>query len=64
MPVRPETLSAMRYICFSDAKKIFSFSIPESAQKQLNDLAEAYVASQLERGFASLDYWKSLSFRG
>ena len=64
MPVRTETLSAMRYICFSDAKKIFSFSIPESAQKQLNDLAEAYVASQLERGFASLDYWKSLSFRG
>ncbi|MBR5491412.1 MAG: DNA repair protein RecO [Oscillospiraceae bacterium] len=64
MPVCREAIAAMRYICFSEPKKIFSFSIPENAQKQLYDVAEAYVASQLERGFSSLDYWKSISYRG
>ena len=64
LPVSRETIQAMRYICFSEAKKIFSFSIPPEAERQLCDVAEAYVAAQLERGFASLDYWKSVEFKG
>ena len=42
-------------------QKIFSFSVPEQALRQLGDIAEAYVAAQLERGFSALDYWKSVS---
>ena len=64
MPISGETLDAMRYICFADAKKIFSFSIPDETEKQLADICEAYVASQLERSFSSLDYWKSVSYKG
>lgn len=64
VPVSKEALEAMRYICLAEPKKIFSFSIPEKAEKQLSDIAEAYVASQLERGFASLDYWKGVSYKG
>ena len=64
VPICREALDAMRYICFADPKKIFSFSIPDGAAKQLSDLAEAYVAAQLERGFSSLDYWKSVSYKG
>lgn len=64
LPIGEDALAAMRYICFAEPKKIFSFSIPPEAQKQLSDAAEAYVAAQLERGFASLDYWKSISFKG
>lgn len=60
MPLCADALEAMRYICFAEPKKIFSFSIPPEAEKQLCDIAEAYVASQLERGFASLDYWKAI----
>lgn len=61
LPVCREALDAMRYIAFAEPKKIFSFSIPTEALRQLGDVAEAYVAAQLERGFSSLDYWKSVS---
>jgi len=64
LPLKYEALEAMRYICLAEPKKIFSFSIPEDAQKQLAAATEAYVAVQLERCFASLDYWKSISYRG
>ncbi len=64
MPASNDTIEAMRYICLAEPKKIFSFSIPEIAEKQLCDIAEAYVASQLERGFSSLDYWKGISYKG
>ena len=60
LPLRRETLDAMRYIIFAEPKKIFSFSIPEEAEKQLCDVCEAYVLAQLERGFGALDYWKTL----
>lgn len=60
MPMCRETLDAMRYIVAAPAKKIFSFSLPEQAARQLCDIAEAYVAAQLERGFGALDYWKSV----
>lgn len=60
LPMCREALDAMRYIAFSEPKKIFAFSIPEEAEHQLCDIAEAYVAAQLERGFGSLDYWKSV----
>ncbi len=64
LPLSREALDAMRYICFAEPKKIFSFSIPDEAEKQLRDVAEAYVAAQLERGFSSLDYWKSVNYKG
>ena len=64
MPLSNDVIEAMRYICLAEPKKIFSFSIPESAEKQLCDITEAYVASQLERGFSSLDYWKGVSCKG
>lgn len=61
LPVCREALQAMRYIVMAEPKKIFAFEIPETALKQLSDIGEAYVASQLERGFGALDYWKSVS---
>ncbi|MBQ9732847.1 MAG: DNA repair protein RecO [Clostridia bacterium] len=64
LPLGRDALAAMRYICLAEPKKIFAFSIPAEAEKQLCDAAEAYVAAQLERGFASLDYWKSVNFKG
>ncbi len=60
MPLSASTLDAMRYIVSAPPKRIFSFHISESAEKQLGDICEAYTAVQLERGFGSLDYWKSI----
>ena len=60
MPITSTILEAMRYICLCDPKKLFSFRIGENALQQLSTLTEAYLTTQLERGFSSLDFYKSL----
>ena len=60
MPVTPSILEAMRYICLCDPKKLFSFRIGEDTLEQLSGLTEAYLTTQLERGFSALDFYKSL----
>ena len=62
MPVNEAVLEAMRYICLCDPKKLLSFQIgPENLEK-LGNLTEAYLTTQLERGFSTLDFYKSLMF--
>ena len=60
MPVTPAILEAMRYICLCDPKKLFSFQIGKETMDQLGALTEAYLTTQLERGFSTLDFYKSL----
>ncbi len=60
MPVTPGILDAMRYICSCDAKKLFSFELPQTSILQLSQITEAFFSIQLERGFSSLDFYKSL----
>ena len=60
MPVTPAVLEAMRYICLCDPKKLFSFQISPQTMELLGDLTEAYLTTQLERGFSTLDFYKSL----
>ena len=60
LPVTPAILEAMRYICLCDPKRLFSFRVGEGTLEQLGNLTEAYLATQLERGFSTLDFYKSL----
>lgn len=60
MPVTPGILEAMRYICLCEPKKLFSFRIGQENLQQLSSLTEAYLTTQLERGFSTLDFYKSL----
>lgn len=60
MPVTPPLLEAMRYICLCDPKRLFSFQIGDETLEQLAALTEAYLTTQLERGFSTLDFYKSL----
>lgn len=60
MPVTASVLEAMRYICLCDPKKLFSFQIGTDTLEQLGELSEAYLTTQLERGFSTLDFYKSL----
>jgi len=60
MPVTPSLLETMRYICFCDPKKLFSFQAGAETMAKLSDLTEAYLTTQLERGFSTLDFYKSL----
>lgn len=60
MPITPAMLEAMRYICLCDSKKLFSFRAGEETLGELSSLTEAYLTTQLERGFPTLDFYKSL----
>lgn len=60
MPVSPSSLEAMRYVCLCDPKRLLSFRIGDEGLQQLSALSEAYLTTQLERGFSTLDFYKSL----
>ena len=60
MPVTQGVLEAMRYICLCDPKKLLSFQIGQENLEKLCNLTEAYLTTQLERGFSTLDFYKSL----
>ena len=60
MPVTHGMLNAMQYICLCDPKKLFGYSLGEDNLEKLASLTEGYLATQLERGFSTLDFYKSL----
>ena len=60
MPVSPSVLEAMRFIVYCDPKKLFAFDIGPDSLEQLSGITEAYLTTQLERGFSTLDFYKSL----
>lgn len=45
------TLYAIRYIVMSDAKKIFSFNVPESSVEELKLIAKVYLDEKLEKTY-------------
>jgi DNA repair protein RecO (recombination protein O) len=61
MPISAGVLQAMRYLCGCDSRKIFAFRLPEDAMEQLCGVTEAYLTTQLERGFSTLDFYKSIA---
>lgn len=63
MPVSPAMLEAMRFICFCDPKRLFSFRLDGGELGHLAALTEGFLTTQLERGFAALDFYKSLCVR-
>ncbi len=60
MPLSPPALAALAYILHGDPRRLFSFQLAVEPLTQLADTAEAYLHTQLERGFSTLDYYKSL----
>ena len=62
MPINPGVVDAMQYICTCDAKQIFSFQAGDQTMNCLSQITELYIATQLERGFSTLDFYKSLLY--
>lgn len=62
LPISASVLDAMRYIAFCDAKRILSFDSSQESLRQLSQVTETYLITQLERGFSTLDFYKSLLF--
>lgn len=60
LPLTPTVLSAMRHIVYGAPKRLFSFQLDDPSLAQLSGLCEAYLMTQLERGFGTLDFYKQM----
>ena len=60
MPLTQSVLEAMRYIVSCEPKRLLSFDASQETLKQLSQITELYLTTQLERGFSTLDFYKSL----
>jgi len=60
LPVSPGTLQALRYLASAPPAKLFSFTLGEASLRELSGIGEAYLLTRLERGFYTLDFYKSL----
>lgn len=58
LAVDADVIRAMRYIVGAEPKKVFSFRLDPEALRRLGQVCEAYLLYELDRGFASLDYYK------
>lgn len=63
MPVSPGTLDAMRYIVSCNEKRLFGFRAGEDTLEQLSQVSEGYLTTQLERGFSTLDFYKTMQMQ-
>ena len=54
-------VSAMRYICYSQDEKLFSFTLGEENFPVLADVCEKYLLAQTNRKYKTLDFYKSIT---
>ena len=57
----PAVLEAMRYIAYSDQKKMLSFSLDDEDMTELSRACEKYLINQLENDYYSLDFYKKVT---
>ena len=60
MPLDEAMLMAIHYIVACGPRQLFSFAIGDASAEALSGLTETYLTTQLERGFFTLDFYKSL----
>ena len=61
MPLTDGALAAVRHIVLGDPKKLFSFRLDEAGMRALGEMTEAFLMTQQERGFRTLDYYKQIT---
>ena len=63
MPLGPPSLAALRHIVWGPRKRLLSFRVEEEGLRRLADASEAYLMTRLERGFRTLDFYKSVTYK-
>lgn len=58
--IKLPVLNAVRHIVLSDFGRLFNFRVSESAQMRLSQLTESYLLQHLERGFQTLEFYRSV----
>ncbi len=53
-------LAAMRHVAYGDPKRLFSFALPSESLSRMAAACEDFLLAQLDRGFRTLDFYKTL----
>lgn len=53
-------LSAMRYIVYSDLKRVFSFNLSDESLAQLSRISERFFLAQTARSYTTLDFYNTV----
>ncbi len=61
LPLDARALEAARYILGCDLKKLFSFELEGRPKALLEQACEAYLLARLERGFRTLEFYRTLA---
>ncbi len=54
-------ITAIRYICLTEPKKIFSFTLGDESLNILSSLSEKYLLVRLQKKLPTLEFYKSVS---
>jgi DNA repair protein RecO (recombination protein O) len=57
VPLCSSSLAAMRYALAAEDARLFSFTLKNESIARLTQAAEAFVETQLEKRFKTLDYY-------
>ena len=56
IPLNITLIKAMRHIVYSPFGRLYSFSVPDEASKELSKITERYITYQTERKFKTLEF--------
>ena len=59
-PLCRDSLAALRHIVYGDPKRLYSFRLGPEALGRLTAASETFLYVQLDRGFSTLDFYKSI----
>lgn len=60
MPCHKNVITAIRFICLTEPKKIFSFALSEDNLSLLASISEKYLISRIQRNLPTLTFYKSI----
>lgn len=60
VPLCRDSLAALRHIVYGDPRRLYAFRLGGEPLGRLSAAAEAFLSAQLERGFRTLEFYKSL----
>ena len=60
MPLDGPSLAALRHVVYGPPKRLFSFQLEGGSLERFAGACESFLLTQLERGFRTLDFYKSL----
>lgn len=60
MPLTSAAVAVLRHFLWGEPRRLFSVKLDDTSLARLGEASEAYLMTRLERGFRTLDFWKSL----